>query len=51
MTIVSDSSSTNVGSWKSLDISIDNASFEHPKANARIHVFADVPHLPLTEIS
>ncbi|XP_029345847.1 uncharacterized protein LOC115034159 [Acyrthosiphon pisum] len=43
--IVSDSGSTNVGLWKSLDISIDNTSFEHPKTNARIHVFADVPHL------
>ncbi|KAF0739127.1 general transcription factor II-I repeat domain-containing protein 2-like, partial [Aphis craccivora] len=30
---------------KSLDISINHTSFEHPKINARIHVFADVPHL------
>lgn len=43
--IVSDSGSTNVGLWKSLDISINHTSFEHPKINARIHVFADVPHL------
>ncbi|CAI6369848.1 unnamed protein product [Macrosiphum euphorbiae] len=43
--IVSDSGSTNVGLWKSLDISINNTSFEHPKLNSRIHVFADVPHL------
>lgn len=43
--IVCDMGPTNMGLWKSLNISIDNTYFYHPIHNNRIHVFADVPHL------
>lgn len=43
--IVSDMGPSNMGLWKSLEISILNTSFKHPATNNNIYVFADVPHL------
>ncbi|CAI6361011.1 unnamed protein product [Macrosiphum euphorbiae] len=31
--------------WRTLNISIENTTFEHPTTSNKIHVFADVPHL------
>lgn len=44
--IVSDMGPTNIGLWKSLNISTDETSFTNPAdSNRKVHVFADVPHL------
>lgn len=43
--IVSDMGSSNIGLWKTLNISINNTSFKHQITNQNIFVFADVPHL------
>lgn len=43
--ITSDMGATNVGLWRSLDVSVENTSFEHPIKKTKIYVFADVPHL------
>lgn len=45
ISIVSDMGSTNMRLWKSLNIYINNTSFEHPIQKNQIYVFADVPHL------
>lgn len=42
---VSDMGSTNMRLWNSLNISVDNTSFEHPISKNQVYVFADVPHL------
>lgn len=43
--MVSDMGPSNMGLWKSLNISIMNTHFKHPKTSKNIYVFADVPHL------
>lgn len=43
--MVSDMSPSNMGLWRSLNITTTNTSFKHPKTCRNIHVFADVPHL------
>lgn len=45
MSIVSDMGSANMGLWRTLNISLNNTSFQHPITNKNIYVFADVPHL------
>jgi len=46
VSITSDTGSTNIGLWKSLNLSFTNGSFKHPvMSNRMIHVFADAPHL------
>lgn len=45
ISIVSDMGSTNMRLWNSLNISVDNTSFEHPFTKNQVYVFADVPHL------
>jgi len=43
--MVSDMGPSNMGLWRTLNISIENKTFEHPSTSNKIHVFADVPHL------
>lgn len=43
--MVSDMGPSNMGLWRTLNISIENTMFEHPSTSNKIHVFADVPHL------
>lgn len=43
--IVSDMGPSNIGLWKTLNISMNNTSFKHNITNHNIYVFADVPHL------
>jgi len=45
ISIISDIGSTNMRLWNSLNISVDNTSFEHPVTKNQVYVFADVPHL------
>lgn len=45
VSIVSDMGPTNMGLWRSLNISVENTLFKHPISNNNVHVFADVPHL------
>jgi len=42
---VNDMGPTNIGLWKSLDVSVSRTFFKHPNTNNNIYVFADVPHL------
>jgi len=42
---VSDTSPTNIGIWKALDVSIMCTFFKHPNTNNNVNVFVDVPHL------
>lgn len=43
--LVSDMGSTNIGLWKSLNITPSSPSFINPVTLKNIYVFADVPHL------
>ncbi|CAI6348402.1 unnamed protein product [Macrosiphum euphorbiae] len=43
--LVSDMGPTNIGLWKSLNITPSSPSFINPVTLKNIHVFADVPHL------
>lgn len=43
--MVSDMGPSNMGLCRTLNISIENTTFEHPSTSNKIHVFADVPHL------
>lgn len=43
--LVSDMGPTNIGLWKSLNITPSSPSFINPVTFKNIHVFADVPHL------
>ncbi|KAL4148064.1 hypothetical protein QTP88_002368 [Uroleucon formosanum] len=45
LSMVSDMGSSNVGLWKSLDVSTEKTSFEHPKTRNNVYVFEDPPHL------
>ena len=45
LSMVSDMGSSNVGLWKSLDVSTEKTSFEHPITRNNVYVFADPPHL------
>lgn len=43
--MVSDMGPTNRTLWNSLNINIENTSFENPFNGKNVHIFADVPHL------
>jgi len=43
--LVSNMGPTNIGLWKSLNITPSSPSFINPVTLKNIHVFADVPHL------
>jgi len=46
VSVTSDMGPTNMGLWKSMNVSHTNSSFNHPlMPDRRIHVFADAPHL------
>lgn len=46
VSVTSDMGTTNMGLWKSMNISYIDSSFKHPSIPDRmIHVFADAPHL------
>lgn len=43
--LVSDMGPSNIGLWKKLGITPLKPFFVNPITHARVHVFADVPHL------